>query len=109
MPCNALLGEEPCYFFVRAPPDATYVCEDTSYASDYAGALWHLGLEPDGCEILKAASAPRFLANAVPRTWIATDNDPFALPNRAESEEGRSKDSQASYDPTWDTPSEDPS
>ena len=71
-----------------------------------AGALWHLGLEPEGNEILKAASAPKFLADAVPRSWIATDNDPTALPTRAGNEGVvKPRESHAPFDPTWDTPS----
>ena len=73
----------------------------------HAGALWHLGLEPDGSEVLKAALAPRFLADAVPRSWIATDNDPAALPSRAGTDTAsKPRDSHAPFDPTWDTPSQ---
>lgn len=80
-----------------------------------ADALWHMGLEPDGHTTLKAASAPKFLSDAVPRTWIATDNDPAALPatGRVHSEKtsvntGKTKNAAIydAYDPTWDTPAD---
>lgn len=76
----------------------------------YAGALWHLGLEPEGTEVLRAASAPHFLADAVPRSWIATDNDPAALPTAADIDAGGKRGNReaqlAAYDPTWDIPSQ---
>jgi hypothetical protein len=84
-------------------PDSTLALmfrhDEASFAC--AGALWNLGLEPDGRKALRAAGVPPYLRQPVAVTWLASDNDVTNLPGFGAQ---RAKAALPAFHPTWDLP-----